>query len=78
MKRNISIKYWWKCAGFKKVPKKFEEELHERAMEHIYFMMVDGYTSGELNEHIYIDLPGCETPNNGYECHGWFEIKGVR
>ena len=76
MERKIIITYHWKCNSFPKgIPKPLANVLEESAEERIFEMRGQGYTSGELHDNVTIDIPGRKTPGDGYECHGWFDIK---
>jgi len=75
MKRTIKISYGWKCENFKKIPEPLAEALEETAMERIKLMMDQGYTSGQLLDTVNIDVPGHRTPEDGWDCQGWFDIE---
>ena len=69
MNRTIAINYSWTPSnGTKKsVPKRFEEELEESALNRILEMTQGGYNQGEL----------CETLYDGkkpVEFRGWWKI----
>lgn len=70
MKRQIMIKYWWKCEKLKEIPQKLQETLEELAEDRIFYMMEDGCTSGELIADVNIP----ETSEDNYQFRGWWEI----
>lgn len=74
--RTISIKYHWSCKSITgEMPEQLAECLEESAMDRIGHMISEGFTSGELHDTVNIDIPGHTTPEDGFECHGWFEVK---
>ena len=74
--RKVLIDSYWRCESFKKeIPKEFAVALEESAMNRIYEMIKEGYCSGQLNDNIFIDIPGRRTPKDGWECNGWWNIQ---
>lgn len=49
MKRKIIINYHWNCNQKKDIPEKHKEALEEDALERIYEMLCDKFSSGELH-----------------------------
>jgi len=75
---QIRIHYFWECPSFKhEIPHELQEALNEHANERIAQAMKDGVVMGELNDLVNIEIDGVETPQEGFECSGWFEIKGM-
>jgi uncharacterized membrane protein len=76
MKRERKIEYWWKCEqlGEGDIPEPLATALEESAMDRINEMSAQGYVSGELCDNVNIDIPGRETPEDGWECSGWWSI----
>ena len=76
MSRILTIDYYWRCESLKEgIPQELAEALEESAMDRISEMMKDGYVSGELNDNVVLDLPGHKTPQDGWECTGWWNLK---
>ncbi|MCK9433726.1 MAG: hypothetical protein M0R32_02630 [Candidatus Cloacimonetes bacterium] len=76
---TIAIDYYWRCESFKKeIPTKLLEALEETAEARISEMMGQGYLSGELIDYVNMDIPGRKTPEDGWECHGWWNLKKER
>lgn len=48
-RRMITIEYHWTPNDIKTIPQKHLEALEEDAMERIFQMIKEGYTSGELH-----------------------------
>lgn len=75
MNRTIKIDYWWKCDQIKvKFPLSFENKLAEEAEKRIFDMMLQGYTCGELIAHVFVDVQGKQTPEDGWYCRGWWTV----
>lgn len=78
MSRVVLIDYYWRCQSFKKgIPNELAEALDESAMERILEMMAEGYVSGELNDNVNLDIPNRKTPEDGWECSGWWNLKKI-
>ena len=76
MSRVLVIDYYWRCESFKKgIPIQLVEALEETAFDRIQEQMKDGVVSGELVDYINLDIPGRKTPMDGWECHGWWNLK---
>jgi uncharacterized protein YoaH (UPF0181 family) len=76
MSRVLTIDYYWRCESFKKgIPPKLAEALEETAFDRIQEQMKDGVVSGELIDYVNMDIPGRKTPEDGWECHGWWNLK---
>lgn len=76
MQKQITITYWWECDKIKgDFPIQLQEALNESAEFRISEMMKEGFTSGELIDNIMLDIPNKKTPNDGWECKGWWEAK---
>lgn len=76
MSRLLVIDYYWRCESFKKgIPPKLAEALEETAEDRIKEKMGEGYLSGELIDYVNMDIPGRRTPMDGWECHGWWNLK---
>jgi hypothetical protein len=75
MKKQITIKYWWKCKRLQKIPKKLQEALEDTAIEQIIYGWQEGARSGELADKVYMDIPNTKTPADGFSCYGRFYIK---
>ena len=74
IKRKIVITYWWRCEQIKgNIPESLATALEESTEERIKHMMAEGYSSGELIDNVNMDLPGLETPAEGWDCSGWWE-----
>ena len=75
IERTITIKYHWSCESITgEIPERLAECLEEAAMDRIGHMINKGFTSGELHDTVNIDIPSFTTPEDGFECHGWFEV----
>ena len=75
MSRLLVIDYYWRCESFKKgIPPKLAEALEESAEDRIKEMMGQGYLSGELIDYVNMDIPGRKTPEDGWECRGWWNL----
>ena len=68
MEKKISITYRWNDTNIKN---KHKEALEETAQERIFEMIKEGYTSGELNDNIYMTD---DDPEDGVEYSGWWEM----
>ncbi len=78
MKREIAISYNWQCEALEgEIPFCLAEVLEEHTYDRVFLMMKDGYTSGELCCNANIDIEGKVTPEDGWECHGWWEKREV-
>ena len=78
MKNKIEITYWWKCKAIPgEIPEELQDTLVCEAMETITDKMIKGYNSGELNGYFTINIEGLETPEDGWYCNGWFDIKNT-
>lgn len=78
MSRVLVIDYYWRCESFKKgIPPKLAEALEETAMDRIQEMMAEGYVSGELHDNVNLDIPKRKTPEDGWECSGWWNLKKI-
>jgi len=75
MTGKLTMKYWWQCEDFKRIPKELEVILHKAAQDRIMEKFREGYVSGELFEYINIDIKGRKTPVEGWACSGWWDIK---
>ena len=78
MKRKIEIDYWWKCDQLGEgveIPQELAEALEDSAERRIFRGAAEGYVSGELHASITRDVEGFVTPEDGWECRGWYEIK---
>jgi uncharacterized protein YoaH (UPF0181 family) len=74
MEKEITIKYNWKCNEDINIPEKHEEALEEDAMERIFEMMKEGYTSGELHTTVRYgkDIVSEEDEEEGLSYSGWW------
>ena len=78
MNREITVSYNWHCEALSvEIPFCLAEILEEHAYDRIYSMMKEGYTSGELCCHAVVDIEGHTTPEDGWECHGWWQKREV-
>ena len=76
MQKQITIKYSWRCEKIKgEIPSNLAEALQESAEARIAEMMQEGYTSGELIDNVNMDIPKRKTPEDGWECKGWWEAQ---
>lgn len=69
---GIKIEYWWREETNKHIPKNHRDALHETAQERIYDMLKEGYTSGELQDNVFMNDSDTE---DGVSYFGWWEIK---
>ena len=75
MKREIVISYNWWCHEIDgEMPGNLVQILEEKTQDRIIEMLREGYTSGELHDYEKTDIEAMETPEDGWECHGWFSI----
>jgi hypothetical protein len=76
MKRAFLLKYQWTCVQFPDgdIPKSLAEALEESAEKTIAEFRERGFISGELHDEVNMFIEGVETPKDGFECRGWFEI----
>jgi hypothetical protein len=73
MEKQIIINYWWECAKIKgEIPESLICTLKDSAFGRISETMKEGYTSGELCENIFDDIPNRKTPKDGWEFHGFW------
>jgi hypothetical protein len=76
MRNKITILYGWECPKIKgKIPEPLAEALRESAKDRIIEMMKEGYASGQLQDNVNIDIPKRKTPQDGWECNGWWDVK---
>lgn len=71
IKRSQLISYRWWRGGENEIKPEHIEALEERADERIAEMMAQGYTSGELNDHIHMTD---DDPEDGVEYRGWWDV----
>jgi len=71
LKRRKLITYRWWRDGENEIKPEHIVALEERADERIAEMMAQGYTSGELNDHIRMSDGD---PEDGVEYTGWWEM----
>lgn len=75
-RNSFSVSYWWRCESFLGgIPKKLAEALDETAQERATKMIKEGYQSGELVDCVGMTIDGTETPEDGFECRGWWKLK---
>ena len=73
MKREITMSYHWDCEALPvEIPFAMAEILEEHTYDRVYLMVKDGYSAGELCCYARTDIEGYETPEDGWECHGWW------
>jgi len=78
IKREITISYNWHCESFaEEIPFSLAEVLEEHTYDRVYPMMKDGFTSGELCCNANIEIEGKDTPEDGWECHGFWSVREV-
>ena len=74
MQRQKTISYNWSCSQIKgEIPEPLALALEESAEDRIFEMMKEGYISGELLDNVNIDIPNMKTPEDGWECKGWWQ-----
>ena len=71
IERSKLITYRWWRDGENEIKSEHIPSLEERADECIAEMMAQGYTSGELNDNIYMTDDDHE---DGVEYSGWWEV----
>lgn len=72
---KFHIDYNWTCPSFPNgIPPQLWEALQESAQTRAMEMAAQGFTSGELIDHVNITIEGRHTPEDGFECKGWFTI----
>jgi hypothetical protein len=70
IERKKLITYrWWRNEG--EIKPEHIPALEERADDRIAEMLKEGYTSGELNDHIRMTD---DDPEDGVEYQGWWEL----
>jgi hypothetical protein len=73
MEKQIIINYWWECAKIKgEIPESLICTLKDSAFGRISETMKEGYTSGELCEIIFDDIPNRKTPKDGWIFRGFW------
>lgn len=75
IERKINIVYRWWRDGENEIKPSHIPALEETAEKRIHEMMGEGYTSGELNDNIYMDD---DDPEDGIEYTGWWEVTGTK
>jgi hypothetical protein len=73
LERKFRITYRWWRGGNKTIKQEHIEDLDEHAMEHIQSMMLDGYSSGELNANV--NTAANSDLEDGIEYSGYWEVK---
>jgi cytosine/adenosine deaminase-related metal-dependent hydrolase len=71
MKREVTISYNWSNDDNTEIKQNHQKALEESAMNRIIEMMREGYTSGELNDNVYMHNDDGE---DGIEYRGWWSI----
>ena len=70
LEREIKITYRWWRSGDNDIKPEHLEALDESAETRIAEMTKEGYTSGELNDNIYMTD---NDPEDGIDYSGWWE-----
>ena len=72
------LSYWWRCGQLEtEIPEPLRQALIESANERIAEMLVKGLVSGELHDDVNIDIPGHQTPEDGWTCSGWWTLENM-
>lgn len=78
MKREITITYHWACEALQSdIPFVLSEVLEGHTYDRVFQMLKEGFTSGELCCDALVEIDGKETPEDGWECRGWWEKREI-
>lgn len=80
MEIQITINYHWTCDQSIDIPVKHNEALEEDAQDRIFYMLKEGYTSGELFTSVRFgkdEVPE-EDKDDGLTYSGWWSINTKR
>lgn len=70
--KQFTVTFRWQRADGKPIRKIHTDALEEAAIDRIFSMWTNGFTSGELSDCITMDS---RDPKDGQDYSGWWELK---